>query len=65
MSLYDTYKRVAASMEDDTGAVFTSTRTLICASIPASCAVLLNGLSFMPDVQPLNAPLVLSNTSSA
>lgn len=39
------------------GIAFTSIRTLICASIPVSCALLLIGLSCMPDVQPLNAPL--------
>ena len=49
----------------NTDAVFTSIRMLICAFIPASCAVLLIGLSRMPHVQPLNAPLVLSNMSLA
>ena len=49
----------------NTGAVFTSIRTLIYASILASCAVLQIGLSYMPDALPLNALLVLSNTSLA
>ena len=44
----------------NTGAVFTSIRTLIYASILASCAVLQIGLSYMPDALTTKADIFLA-----